>query len=155
MKQELGTLYLITWLSFKMKDTKGQWDKGNKGYRVRRASFEDLWIWKESHELMLEIHGIMNKLPVREFRLIDQGKRSSSSVPDNIAEAYGSFYHKDKLKGFYVARKEARETQNHVKSLSSKNLISSEKEIELISRYEGVIIGINNFVRYLNKKYEK
>jgi len=101
---------------------------------------------------MLIVHGILNKLPNSEWRLVDQGKRSSSSVPDNIAEAYGSFYYKDKLKGFYVARKEARETQNHVLSLSSKNYINKQREIELISRYEGVIIGINNFIKYLIKK---
>jgi|SRR3989344_7670694 len=123
-----------------------------KGYRVRRAGFEELWIWREAHELMLIVHGILNKLPNSEWRLVDQGKRSSSSVPDNIAEAYGSFYYKDKLKGFYVARKEARETQNHVLSLSSKNYINKQREIELISRYEGVIIGINNFIKYLIKK---
>ncbi|OGI77542.1 hypothetical protein A3B85_02290 [Candidatus Nomurabacteria bacterium RIFCSPHIGHO2_02_FULL_37_13] len=119
---------------------------------MRRAGFEELWIWREAHELMLIVHGILNKLPNSEWRLVDQGKRSSSSVPDNIAEAYGSFYYKDKLKGFYVARKEARETQNHVLSLSSKNYINKQREIELISRYEGVIIGINNFIKYLIKK---
>lgn len=124
----------------------------NKTYTVRSAGFEQLWIWRETHELMLEVHSIVNKLPNSEFRLVDQSKRASSSVPDNIAEAYGSFYYKDKLKGFYVARKEARETQNHVKSISSKGYITKEKPIELISRYEGVIIGINNFVRYLIKK---
>ena len=138
-----------------MRGTREQSNKGHKGYRVRKASFEDLWIWRESHELMLEMHSILNKLPHSEYRLIDQGKRSSGSVPDNIAEGYGSFYYKDKLKSFYVSRKEARETQNHVKSLSSKLFINKEKEIELISRYEGIIIGINNFVRYLIKKNER
>lgn len=126
--------------------------QNNQKYIVRSAGFEKLWIWTEAHALMLEIHSIVNRLSNSEFRLTDQSKRASSSVPDNIAEAYGSFYYKDKLKGFYVSIKEARETQNHVKSLSSKDYISKEKEIELISRYEGVIIGINNFVKYLIKK---
>src|SRR3989344_5314144 len=126
-----------------MQVTEGQRNVVHKGYRVREPGFTQLWIWRESHELMLIFHGILNKLPSSEFRLTDQSKRSSSSVPDNIAEAYGSFYYKDKLKSFYVARKEARETQNHLKSVCSKNYINKEQEIELISRYEGVIIGIN------------
>lgn len=125
------------------------------GYRTRRASFEDLWIWKEAHTLMLELHTICNQLPQTEFRLNDQAKRSSGSVPANISEAYGSFYYKDKLKAFFIARKEGRETQNHILSLSSKGFITKEKEIEFISRYEGVIIGINNFVKYLNRKNGK
>ena len=129
-----------------------QRDKGYKGFIVRKASFEDLWIWKESHKLMLIVHGICNKLPYRDKDLNSQAKRSSSSVPNNISEGYGSYYYKDKLKGFYTSRKEARETQNHVKSLKSKSYINNEQEIELVSRYEGVIIGINNFVKYLIKK---
>ena len=75
-----------------MRGTKEQSNKGHKGYRVRKASFEDLWIWRESHELMLEMHSILNKLPHSEYRLTDQRKRSSGSVLDNIAEGYGSFY---------------------------------------------------------------
>lgn len=139
--------------------TKRQRYKRNEATRRQSykgaTSFEKLWIWRESHNLMLEIHAIANKLPKSEFRLSDQSKRSSSSVPNNIAEAYGSFYHKDKLKGFYTARKEARETQNHIKTFSSKGYLTKEKEIELISRYQGVITGINNFIKYLIEKKEK
>ena len=127
-------------------------EQSKQSYKKRSAGFEQLWIWQEGHELMLIVHEILNKLPNSEFRLVDQGKRSSSSVPDNIAEAYGSYYYKDRLKGFYVARKEARETQNHTKSLGSKGHIEKEKEIELISRYEGLIIGLNNFVKYIIRK---
>lgn len=128
---------------------------GVRKYTIRKAPFEDLWIWKESHDLMLEMHAVLSKLPNVEYILVDQCRRSSGSVPDNIAEAYGAYYYKDKLKCFFASRKEARESQNHVKSLSSKGYITKEKEVELISRYEGVIIGINNFVRYLNKKNGK
>lgn len=69
-------------------ETKEQSDKGYIGNKVaiRKASFEDLWIWKESHTLMLEVHAIGNKLPHSEYRLVDQSKRSSNSVPDNIAK---------------------------------------------------------------------
>lgn len=127
---------------------------GYKGV-VRKAPFEDLWIWRESHELMLTVQGIANRLPEGERGRTIQVKRSSSSVPDNIAEGYGSYYYNDKLKGFYTSRKEARETQNHIKAIGSKNYIPKEQEIELVSRYEGVVIGINNFIKYIIRKRDK
>lgn len=77
-------------------------------------TFKDLWIWKESHQLMLEIHELAKSLPQEEkYRKKDQIERSSSSVPDNITEGYLAYYYQDKIKSFYVARKEAAETQNH------------------------------------------
>ena len=72
------------------------------------AGFEKLWVWRKSHQLMLEIHEIAKTLPRDErFRIRDQIERSSSSVADNIAEGHLSYYYNDKIKGFYTARKEA------------------------------------------------
>jgi four helix bundle protein len=129
-------------------------NKEHKAYKgtVRKAPFEDLWIWQEAHKLMLEVHKIANELPYKEKERAGQAKRSSSSVADNIAEGYGSYYYNDKLKGFYTARKEARETQNHIKAIAAESYITKEKEIEFVSRYEGLVIGINNFIRYIVRK---
>ncbi len=119
---------------------------------IRKAPFEDLRIWQEAHRLMLECHRIANKLPYDESERKSQIKRSSSSVPDNIAEGYGSYYYNDKLKGIYVARKEAAETQNHLKSLCSKGFIVKEKCDQLVSDYQGLIIGINKFAMHIVSK---
>jgi four helix bundle protein len=135
-----------------MKATKKQTNKVYREYKARKAPFERLWIWQEAHRLMLEIHQICNKMPFSERLLKDQIKRSSSSVSDNIAESYGDFYYKNKLKAFYIARKEARETQNHIKSMGDKGFLEQKNERELVSRYERVVIGINNFIKHLIKK---
>ena len=45
-------------------------------------TFKDLKIWQEAARLMVEIHNLCKKLPSEEkFQLIDQVKRSSSSLP--------------------------------------------------------------------------
>lgn len=116
---------------------------------LRKAGFEDLRIWREAHRLMLVCHKIANNLPHSELERKDQLKRSSSSSCDNIAEGYTSYYYNDKLKGMYVARKEAGETQNHLKSLASKGFISEDLCAQLVSDYQGLIIGINKFCRYI------
>ena len=115
--------------------------------------FRDLWIWQESHQLMLEIHKFVKDLPREErFRKRDQVERSSSSVPDNIAEGYSAYYYKEKTKGMYTARREAGETQNHVEALVGKGYLMRVKADNCINRYERVIAGINSYINYINDK---
>lgn len=138
-----------------MEYQENQGDQGRKNTleELKRAAFEKLWIWKESYKLYLEICKICKYLPREEkFRLRDQIERSSGSVPDNIAEGYTTYYYNDKIKGMNIARKEAGETQNHLHKLSGKSYISVEKSNTLVHRYEKVIIGINNFNKFIVEK---
>ena len=116
-------------------------------------AFENLRIWQEAHALMFEIHKIAKVLPKREvFRLADQIERSSSSVADNIAEGYSSYYFKDKIKGMFIARKELGETQNHIFSLQSKGYILKRQGSDLINKYDKLLRGLHGFVNYIRKK---
>jgi len=119
----------------------------------RKAGFEKLWIWQEAHKLMLEVSETCKTLPRDErFILKHQIERASSSVADNIAEGHSSYYYNDKIKGMNVARKEAGETQNHVRTMEAKKYINSAKADDWVDRYEKVIIGINNFKKYILEK---
>lgn len=117
------------------------------------ATFRDLWIWKESHQLMIEIHTFVKTLPKEEqFRKRDQIERSSSSVPDNIAEGYNAYYYNDKIKSMFIARKEIGETQNHIEALVGKNYLHRNKADDWINRYQKLMAGINGFVNYIRNK---
>lgn len=95
------------------------------------AGFEKLWVWQKAHKLMLEIHEICKKLHPSECYQI---KKSSSSVPDNIAEGRTSYYYQDKIKGFNIARKESGEAQNQIRSFQGKKYITQDRAIGLIKR---------------------
>ena len=86
------------------------------------------------------------------FRLRDQIERSSSSVCDNIAEGYTTYYYNDKIKGFNIARKEAGETQNHIRKLSGKSYLNPRQSQKWVEEYEEVIRGINGYMRYIREK---
>jgi four helix bundle protein len=117
------------------------------------TAFRDLWIWQESHQLMLEIHKMARTLPREErYRKRDQIERSSSSVPDNISEGYTSYYFNLKIKGMYTAKHEAGETQNHIEALAGKRYILRKQADEWIARYERVIAGINSYINFINDK---
>lgn len=120
------------------------------------VTFRDLWIWQDSHKLMLEIHQFVKSLPRDErFRKRDQIERSSSSVADNIAEGYTAYYYKEKIKGMYVARREAGETQNHVVALVGKGYLEKEKADSWINSYEKVMAGINSYINYVRDKIQR
>jgi four helix bundle protein len=124
-----------------------------RGNANTTAGFEKLWVWNLAHELMLEVHKICRALPHQErYRISSQIERASSSVADNIAEGYTSYYYQEKIKGFFVARKEAGETQNHIRSLSSKGYIDPVEARRLIGEYERVLRGINGYVNWIRKK---
>lgn len=51
------------------------------------VDFQKLLIWQKSHQLTLEIYLISKRFPDEEkYGLIGQMRRSSSSIPTNIAE---------------------------------------------------------------------
>ena len=53
-------------------------------------NFQELSVWQKSHELTLKIYKISSSFPKEElFGLSSQIRRSSSSIPTNIAEGCG------------------------------------------------------------------
>lgn len=117
------------------------------------AGFEKLWVWQKAHQLMIDVHEICKKLPYHErFKVKDQIERSSTSVTDNIAEGHTSYYYQDKIKAFNVARKEAGESQNHIRTLQVKKYITGGQADDIIVRYEEVIRGINGYINWVREK---
>lgn len=52
-------------------------------------TFKDLIVWQKAHQLTLEVYGITKTFPIEErFGLTLQIRKSSSSVPTNIAEGH-------------------------------------------------------------------
>jgi four helix bundle protein len=53
-------------------------------------NFRELIVWQKSHQLTLKIYLLSRSFPKEEiFGLISQMRRSSSSIPTNIAEGCG------------------------------------------------------------------
>lgn len=59
-------------------------------------NFRDLQIWNRPHGLTLEIYRLTQSFPKTEiYGLVSQMRRSSSSIPTNIAEGCGRNTEKD------------------------------------------------------------
>lgn len=62
-------------------------------------TFRDLLIWQKSMTLVTEIYQLTNSFPKEEiYSLTSQIRRSSISIPSNIAEGYGRDENNDYLR---------------------------------------------------------
>lgn len=71
---------------------------------------------------------------------------------DAIAEGYSVYYYNEKIKSLYLARREAGETQSHIRKMEGMKYISSEKAEAIIMEYEGLIRGINAFINDIKRQ---
>src|SRR3979490_1487807 len=78
-------------------------------------SFERLTVWREGHKITLENYKLTAKFPAAEkYGIISQLRRSSSSVPANIAEGFGRATTRELLRCLQIARGELEETRYFV-----------------------------------------
>lgn len=115
--------------------------------------FYDLEIWKEANKLCIEIYKITEDFPKKEtYGLIDQMRRAASSVGANIAEGFGRYHYKEKIKFYYNSRGSVCEVQNFL--FLSQDLGYVDKKIarDLFVKYEDLNKRINQFINSVNKK---
>lgn len=75
------------------------------GGQEKSRRFEDLEVWKKSHELVLKIYNITKDYPSEEkFSLVPQMRRSAVSIPANIAEGFKKRSLKDKSNFYNIAQ---------------------------------------------------
>ena len=76
------------------------------------TTFEDLHVWQKAHTLVLRIYEMTAGFPRSEvFGLASQMRRSATSVPGNIAEAFGRRSPWDKARVLNIAASSLRELQ--------------------------------------------
>jgi four helix bundle protein len=77
--------------------------------------FEDLDCWKLANELKVGVCALVNDSPARhDFDFRDQLRRSASSGPANIAEAFGYYRHPEGARHARIAKASLTETDNHL-----------------------------------------
>lgn len=110
--------------------------------------YKNFTVWQKSHQLTLDVYKVLNSFPKEEmFGLISQMKRSSSSIPTNIAEGCGRNTDKDFARFLIIAFGSANELEYQFilsRDLSFINLETSEKlllQIEEIKKMLNSLIS--------------
>jgi len=115
------------------------------------TGLENLKIYKSAADAEIEVFEVTKRFPVDErFRSIDQLRRSSSSVVNNIAEAYNKRTLKEKLYILNnIVKCEAEETKQNLIQCSRKELADKEMLLALSEKYTEILKGVSGYIRFL------
>jgi four helix bundle protein len=107
-----------------------------KNYR----GYKDLKVYQLSYQLALEIHAITKTFPVEEkYSLVDQVRRSSRSIPANLAEAWKKRrYEKAFISKLIDCSGEAGETEVWLDLSNDLGYLDKSKHDELMDKYDEV-----------------
>jgi len=115
--------------------------------------FRDLIVYQKSYKLAMEIFEITKSYPKEEkYSLVDQIKRSSRSVPANIAEAWVKRkYPKSFVSKLLDSLAEEAETEVWVDMSSDCKYIDLQLHNSLLERYQEVAKMLNSMINSPDK----
>lgn len=121
------------------------------------TGLENLKIYKMAADAEIEVFEITKHFPQEEkFRSVDQLKRSSSSVTNNIAEAYYKNSIKEKIHILNdIAKCEAEETKQNLIQSARKNFANKNELLILAEKYTEIIKAISGYIRFLKNQKTK
>ncbi len=116
---------------------------------------EELRIYQIAIKLRKEIYKEAKLIP-NNWKNDDvrQVKRSSSSIPSNIAEGFGRrYYPKDFVRFLSITMASCDETKNHTQALTDDGHLTQEKTDYFWKSHKDLSIRIGNLITYLRKKH--
>ncbi len=110
-------------------------------------SYKELIVWQKSMTLIKKIYSITASFPENEkFGLTSQMRRSSVSIPSNIAEGWGRVSRKNYIQFLRVSRGSLFELETQILITKDLNYIKESEEIE------SLIVEISKMLNALIKK---
>jgi len=113
---------------------------------------ESLKVYQLANRLAVYVFKITKTFPRSAWSEARQLRRSSSSVADNIAEAYGRFTFKDRVNKLHIARGEAEETRKGIERAGEKDLLPPKVVGFTVEKYTELMKMINGYIKYLRSK---
>jgi len=112
--------------------------------------FQDLEVWQLAIEIADELFDIADDLEKRKlYRFAEQLRGAGMSISNNIAEGSGSNSAKDFANFLNIAKRSTFENANIIILLKRRNLITLEKESELLEKLDKLSRKIANLRKSL------
>ncbi len=101
-------------------------------------SFEDLFVWKKSHQLVLSVYKATKAYPKEElYGLVSQMRRAAVSVPANIAEGFKKRTTAEKSRFLTIAHSSLEEIRYYMilsQDLAYCNTATMKDQVEEVSK---------------------
>ena len=112
--------------------------------------FKKLKVWEKSHHLALKVYGVTTKFPKEEvYGLTSQMRRSSISIPTNIAEGCGRNRETELNRFFEIAMGSASELEYLVLLARDLNFPGKEEWNPLINEITEIKRILASFIQKL------
>jgi len=117
------------------------------------SGLEKLDVWCKARDFAIRVNKeILPLLPPEEkWSLNQQLRRSSQSVPANIAEGHGRFYFQENVRFCYIARGSLEETLSHIVYAQKVGYISETLYKSFAVDGENLNRLINGYIGFLKK----
>lgn len=115
------------------------------------TGLENLKIYTLAAELELCVFELTKKFPSDEkYRSVDQLRRSSSSVTNNIAEAYNRRSIKEKERILHdIVKGEAEETKRNLEMCMKKDF---HDDGAIVEKYTELLKMVSGFIRFIKRR---
>jgi four helix bundle protein len=114
---------------------------------------ESLETWRRAQEFALRVYReLIPCLPAEEkWGLSQQLRRSTTSIPANIAEGHGRYYYQENVRFCYIARGSLEETLSHIYFCYQAKYIPETLYREMEQDGEKLSQMINGYIAYLKR----
>jgi four helix bundle protein len=105
--------------------------KDGQEVQVATESFRQLAVWRQAHQLVLDVYRKTSTFPAEErYGLVSQMRRAAISVPANIAEGYKRRGSRDKVRFYNLAEASLEELRYYLILCHELGLMGNEVELE-------------------------
>lgn len=114
------------------------------------TGLDNLKIYQMAEDYEIEVHKITDSFPKDEkFRSVDQIRRSSSSVANNIAEGYARHNYKEKVRYLYIAKGETEETKRNILKSAKKGFLTEILANDIAVKYTDLLKAISGYIKFI------
>ena len=112
--------------------------------------FKDLRIWQKGIDIVTDIYTITKKFPKEElFSLTSQLRRSSISIPSNIAEGFKRFHNKEYKQFLFITLGSCAELETQVIIAKKLKYIDENEEAKLVEKVDHICRMTSSLIKKL------
>jgi len=116
-------------------------------------NIETIDAYNRSFKLSNRIWGVVIKWDnLEKFSVGSQLTRASDSISANLAEGFGRYHKKDKIKFYRYSFGSLLETIDWIKKAKSRELIDEEQFLSFMNELDKLPLEINQLIKYTNIK---
>lgn len=114
---------------------------------------DDIGSYQKAFVLSNEIWGIVaGRDNLAKYSIGVQYVKSIDSISANIAEGFGRYFKKDKIKFYYYSRGSVIESIDWTEKSWSEKLLTQEKYSKIINELKSLVWEISHLIKYTNNK---